>query len=201
MGRMHFSVEFIITFLGLMILFASCGSDYMPKPRGYFRIDLPEKKFQSFDTSFPYMFDYPVYSNIQADLLSPEESYWINLEFPQFKGKLHLSYKIVNNNLPQYLEDSRTMVFKHIPKASAINNRMIVNEEDNVYGLIYEIDGLGTASPYQFYITDSTNHFLRGALYFNIKPNNDSLAPVIDFIKEDIEQLINTFRWKSLVKK
>ncbi|MCP4550717.1 MAG: gliding motility lipoprotein GldD [Bacteroidetes bacterium] len=201
MGRKYFSVEFIITFLGLMILFASCDSDYMPKPRGYFRIDLPEKRFQSFDTSFPYMFDYPVYSNIQEDLLSPEKSYWINLEFPQFKGKLHLSYKIINDNLPQYLEDSRTMVFKHIPKASAINNRMIINEEDNVYGLIYEIDGLGTASPYQFYVTDSTNHFLRGALYFNIKPNNDSLAPVIDFIKEDIEQLINTFRWKSLVKK
>lgn len=201
MGTRYFSVKLIITLFGLMALATSCGSDYMPKPRGYFRIDLPEKKYQSFDTNFPYMFNYPVYSTIQADLLAPGEPYWINLEFPQFSGKLHLSYKVIDDNLPQYLEDSRTMVYKHIPKANAINNRMIINNEDKVYGLIYEIDGLGTASPYQFYVTDSTHHFLRGALYFNIKPNNDSLAPVIDFIKEDIEQLINTFQWKSLEKK
>ena len=88
------------------------------------------------------------------------------------------------------------MAYKHIPKASSIETRVIINPEDDVYGLIYEINGMGAASPYQFFVTDSSSHFLRGALYFNITPNNDSLAPVIDFIKEDIEHLILSLRWK-----
>jgi gliding motility-associated lipoprotein GldD len=131
-------------------------------------------------------------------LYTPQETYWINIDYPQFKGRLHLSYKEVNNNLVEYLEDSRSLVLKHIPKASAINEQVIANPGAKVFGIEYNIMGSGAASPYQFYITDSTDHFLRGALYFNVPPNNDSLSPIIDFIKEDINHLLSTFQWREL---
>ncbi len=188
-------------FVSVVMLFAvlaSCsGGDYIPKPRGYFRIDFPEQSYQKLDSVFPYTFEYPVYTEITPDIHSPNEKNWININFPDFKGILHLSYKPVNGNLIDFMEDSRTMAFKHIPKASAIDNRVIFDPEKNVFGLIYEISGSGSASPYQFFVTDSSRHFLRGALYFNIVPNNDSMAPVIGFIKKDIEHLIETLEWKD----
>jgi gliding motility-associated lipoprotein GldD len=125
------------------------------------------------------------------------EPYWINLDFPMFSGTFHLSFKKINNNLNDYIEDSRTLVMKHIPKASAIENRLFENSFAHVYGLTYTISGVDAASPYQLYLTDSTRHFVRGALYFNTVPNNDSLAPVIEFLKEDINHLIETFEWRE----
>lgn len=184
-------VAFAAFFLG------QCTSDYTPKPRGYFRIDLPEKQYTQLDTSFPYTFQYPIYTVITPDELSPHEPYWINIDYPQYKGRLHISYKSIHNNLIEYLEDARTMVVKHIPKASSIDEELILNPQLNLYGLKYKIRGLGAASPYQFFVTDSLRHFLRGALYFNTKPNNDSLAPLIDFIEEDIDHLIQSLRWKT----
>jgi gliding motility-associated lipoprotein GldD len=190
--------RYVFILLLLSVIIGSCKNDYYPKPRGYFRIDLPEKEYQLFDTAFPYRFEYPVYSNIVLDTLPNAEPYWINITFHQFKGTLHLSYKEINHNLNQYLEDTRSMAMKHIPKASGIENRQFVNPEAKVYGLIYDISGSGAASPYQFYITDSTRHFMRGALYFNTVPNNDSLAPVIQFLEADINHLVETFRWKDV---
>ncbi len=174
-----------------------CTRHYSPKPRGYFRIDLPKHRYKSFDTTFPYLFEYPVYSTITNDPYFPNEKYWININFPKFKATLHLSYKEIHNNLGTYLEDAHTLVSKHIPKASAINDSIILNRRDKIFGLAYDIEGNGAASPYQFFLTDSLHHFVRGALYFNVEPNNDSLAPVIGFVKQDIKHFIGTFRWKN----
>jgi len=182
----------------LFLLFASCGSDYIPKPRGYFRIDTPEKNYILLDTTFPYSFEYPSFSKITNDPHAPNQKYWINIDYPKFKGCIHLSYKKVDNNLSTYYEDSRKLVLKHIPKASSIQNKLIIRKEDNVYGLVYNIQGISAASPYQFYLTDSINHFVRGALYFYTTPNNDSLAPVIEYIISDIDHLIETFQWKTI---
>lgn len=182
--------------IGLILLLFSCESNYYPKPKGYIRIDLPEKLYQTFDSDYPYTFDYPVYAIVKPNTLQTDNPYWIDIHFPKFKGKLHISYKPINNNLAAYLEDTRTMVMKHIPKSSGIENKMYENPERNVYGLTYNISGVNAASPYQFYLTDSTTHFLRGALYFNVVPNNDSLAPVIEFLKEDINYMIESFQWK-----
>lgn len=183
----------IVSFLAIR-----CGNDPMPKPNGYFRLDMPERDYQDFDSTFPYAFEYPVYAEIKKDNYSPEEPYWINIIFPQFKGIIHLSYKSVNDtNLIDYLEDSRTFVMKHIPKASAIYDSLIFDRDRNIFGLVYEIQGSNAASPYQFFVTDSVNHFVRGALYFNVVPNNDSLQPIIQFLKKDIDHLIETFRWKN----
>ena len=194
--RKRFTFYSIISFL-IFIIVGGCAGEYYPKPRGYFRIDMPEKKYKHLDSIFPYTFDYPVYTNITKDVHSPNERNWININFPDFKGSIHLSYKEVNNNLNKFIEDTRTMAFKHIPKASAIDNRLIFDKEKKLFGLIYVISGSGAASPYQFFITDSSSHFVRGALYFNIIPNNDSLSPVIDFVVKDIENLIETFEWKN----
>ena len=184
----------------MLIMAISCGSNYSPKPRGYFRIDFPGKEYRALDTTFPYTFEYPDYSKILADPSKLAEPYWINILYVPYHAQLHISYKKINHNLNTYLEDARTLVNKHIPKASAINQREFINKEEKVYGLVYDIRGSEAASVCQFYLTDSVSNFVRGALYFNIVPNNDSLSPVIDFLKKDIEKMINTFRWKKMAK-
>ncbi len=183
-------------FFFCVILFTSCENNYAPKPKGYFRIGLPKKEYTVFDSVYPYKFEYPVYAKIVPDTDFMAEPFWINIDYPQFKAKIHISYKHIKNNLPDYIKDTRTLVNKHISKADAIDTKLFVNNKDKVYGITYDIKGINTASPFQFFVTDSVTHFIRGALYFNIEPNNDSLSPVIDFIKNDIEYIINTLQWK-----
>lgn len=181
----------------LLVLASSCGDkNSQPKPRGYFRIDLPDKQYVTLDTMRYYSFEYPTYSTITPDYHSLQEKDWVNVEFPRFKGTIHISYKQVNDNLGEYLEDAYFMITKHIGKATGIRDSVIINKEKDVYGLMYYLDGEGVASPLQFYLTDSTEHFMRGSLYFNVVPNNDSLQPVIDFITDDVRHLINTLEWK-----
>jgi gliding motility-associated lipoprotein GldD len=179
-----------------VLLTASCHRHEMPKPNGYFRIDTPQNAYVVLDSIYPYTFEYSAYATIGPDALAPDQPYWINIEYPQYHGIIHLSYKPVRGNLVKLLEDTREMVVKHIPKATAINEELIVHPERSVYGLMYDIRGSGAASPCQFFLTDSTANFVRGALYFNVVPNNDSLAPVIAFVNRDIRHLIETFRWK-----
>ncbi|OYT13226.1 MAG: gliding motility lipoprotein GldD [Bacteroidetes bacterium 4572_114] len=182
------------------MLLVSCGDDhYIPKPRGYFRINLPAHKYQTFDTIFPYKFEYPEYSKITFDEYTRSGPFWLNIEYPGYKGKIHLSYKTVGQtNLNNLIEDSRTMVYKHIPKATGIKESIVTDPQSKVFGTVYFIEGRDVASPFQFYVTDSTHHFLRGALYFYTAPNNDSLQPVIDFIIDDIDHLIGTLEWKDI---
>ena len=186
-------------FIVVLIILQACKEDYVPKPRGYFRIDLPKHQYKLLDSVFPYTFEYPVYTQITPDFNNPDEKFWININYPDFNGTLYLSYKrITDDNLYEYMEDAHIMVNKHIPKASSINDEVVYQPEQYRYGLIYRIEGLGAASPFQFFITDSLKHFIRGALYFNFKPNNDSMAPVIDFIDRDLSHLINTLKWKPI---
>jgi gliding motility-associated lipoprotein GldD len=198
-GMKKVTSKFLLLFyhLAIILFLFSCGGDYSPKPRGYYRIDLPEHEYRTFDSTFPYTFEYPVYAVIRGDSSRLAEPYWINILYPRFHAELHLSYKVINRNLSQYLEDSRTLVNKHIQKANAISQQEFLNPRQRVFGLTYSIRGSDAASPFQFYLTDSTRNFVRGALYFNLVPNNDSLAPVIDFLKEDIGHMIGTFRWKK----
>jgi len=186
--------------LALLLLISCGGNDYIPKPRGFFRIDFPEKEYHLFDSVCPYTFEYPVYANIVPDRNPMAEPYWINVEFPAFHGILHLSYKPVNNNLSQYFEDARSFVTKHIPKADDIIPTEYHNDSNNVHGIVYDIKGSGVASSYQFCVTDSVRHYLRGALYFSTVPNNDSLAPVLDFVRADMNHMLSTLKWKELRK-
>ena len=195
---MHNKLSIVFAILSLITIAFSCDSDdsYLPKPRGYFRIDLPEKAYTKVDTIEKYSFECPNYALVTPDIYSPNEKNWVNIEMPQFKGSIHMTHKPVNGNLGEYLEDVHTMVVKHLQKANGMRDSLIVNEEHNVYGMFIEMDGKGVATPMQFYLTDSTKNFVRGALYFNFQPDNDSMQPVINFIRADIDHLINTFEWK-----
>jgi len=191
-------VSILFAALAIVLIATSCGDrdNYLPKPRGYFRIDLPEKGYTKVDTIERYSFECPQYALITPDPYSPDEKNWINIEMPQFNGSIHLTHKPVNGNLGEYLEDVHTMVTKHLQKANGMRDSLIVNDEHQVYGLFIEMDGKGVATPMQFYLTDSTKDFVRGALYFNFQPNNDSMQPVINFIREDIDRMIESFEWK-----
>ena len=191
--------KFLVLSSLLIALFSSCDSkQYQPKPRGYFRIDFPEKEYVRLDSMNYYSFEYPTYSTITPDYLSPQEKEWINIEYPAHKGTVHISYKAVNDNLDAYLEDSYYMMTKHLSRAMGIRDSVVANPDRNVYGLVYFLEGEGVASPMQFYLTDSVNHFMRGSLYFNVRTNNDSLAPVIDFILDDVRHMIETIEWKTI---
>ena len=189
----------LFMYIGVLIVFSSillsgCKQNYTPKPRGYFRIDMPKKEYKSLPDSFPYKFQYPVYTVINNDISRLSERYWINIEYPEINGKIHISYKKVNNNINQLIEDTRELAYKHTIKADAINETMFQKPDKNVYGILYEIEG-NAASSAQFFLTDSVENYLRGALYINVKPNKDSLAPVINYIKSDIKVLIESFEW------
>ena len=191
-------LSLLLAVLSLAFVAASCddGDSYLPKPRGYFRIDLPEKSYVKVDTLERYSFECPQYALVTPDSYSPDEKNWVNIEMPRFKGSIHLTHKPVNGNLGEYLEDVHIMVTKHLQKANGVRDSLIADDEHQVYGLFIEMDGKGVATPMQFYLTDSTKNFVRGALYFNFQPNNDSMQPVINFIREDIDHMINTFEWK-----
>lgn len=190
-------MKYLLIALISAAMISGCGDSYLPKPRGYFRIDLPEKQYQVFDTTFPYSFEYPAYAVIKPARHAGDNPYWIDIEFPRFRAAIYLSYKPVNKNLRTLTEDSRTFVMKHIPRATSIDESTVDEPSRKVYGTLWYIKGQETASPCQFFLTDSTRHFLRGALYFNVRPNNDSLQPVIEFITADIEHLARTLRWKN----
>ena len=191
-------LSLLLAVLSLAFVAASCddGDSYLPKPRGYFRIDLPEKSYVKVDTLERYSFECPQYALVTPDSYSPDEKNWVNIEMPQFKGSIHLTHKPVNGNLGEYLEDVHIMITKHLQKANGVRDSLIADDEHQVYGLFIEMDGKGVATPMQFYLTDSTKNFVRGALYFNFQPNNDSMQPVINFIRQDIDHLIETFEWK-----
>lgn len=190
----------IISFFVVVTVFftiVSCGSTPVPKPRGYYRIDFPEKSYRLFDSVYPFKFKYPVYGRVIPKEI-PENSTdgaWLNIEFPKYKAKIHLSYKDVRGNLNVLTEDARKFAYKHTMKADAIDEQVFANKDNRVYGIIYDIRG-NSASSLQFYVTDSVKHYIRGALYFRCEPNKDSLAPVIDFFSKDIVYMIESLRWK-----
>jgi gliding motility-associated lipoprotein GldD len=195
-NRHSFLTLLFFGFLFGLGFLSACEDESTPRPKGYLRIALPEKKYRLYDSLCPYTFDLPVYAQLRNSTSQMAEPCWADIVYSSLHGTLHLSYKKVEGNLPKLLDDTRKLTNKHIPKASAIRKKIIENKERKVYGLFIEIDGSGVASPVQFYLTDSTNHFVRGALYFNASPNADSLAPVIDFVKQDLDQMVKSFSWK-----
>ena len=184
----------------LIIILSGCfsGGDYTPKPRGYFKIDLPEKKYQQYQGDCNYNFEYPVYAKVFADSAKNSKPCWLNVSFPQFNSKIHLSYQQFTSEKTFYalVEDARKLAFTHTVKATAIDEARINYPEHKVYGTFYTIKG-NTASSLQFFLTDSTKNYLRGALYFHEQPRQDSIQPVLDFIRKDINVMIKTFRWKN----
>ena len=177
---------------------SSCGNDYSPKPRGYFRIEFPKKEYQDYNSSCPFTFQYPKYAEVLPDDTRDARPCWLNINYAQFNGKIHLSYHPVTSRkvFDELIEDSRTFAFKHTVKATGIDEGRISFPDKKVYGIYYTIQG-NTASSVQFFLTDSTKNYLRAALYFDETPRIDSLKPVLDFVKKDIDVMIKTFRWTN----
>lgn len=194
-------VSALVLFLAFLF---SCNSVYTPKRRGYFRIDFPPHQYQTFDQpGFPYTFEYPVYANIIKDSsyfdTIPENPYWINVDLPRFGARIYISYKAIGTNKFEKLrDDAFKMTFKHTYKASSIDDSVFVTP-NGVGGVFFKVGG-NAATAKQFYVTDTTRHFLRGALYFDTTPNEDSLGVVNQFLEKDMDHLINTFRWKNTPK-
>ena len=176
------------------IIIFSCKRPVVPKPRSYFRIDFPNKEYQNFQSDCNYKFEIPSYGQIVHSNISTAEKCWYNLTFDSFNATIYLTYKPLRGNLSSYSEDVRKIAYKHIIKADDIIETPINIPENRVFGILYDIKG-NTASSVNFFITDSISGFLSGSLYFNVQPNKDSLAPAIDFFRQDIVHLISTFEW------
>jgi len=189
-----------ISILIAIFICSSCNSPYTPKPPGYFAISFPEKKYQLFNQpGYPYTFEYPVYGRVVKDTTffgdPTENPWWINIDFPQFSGRIYLSYKVIGDyTLEKLINDAFNLTNKHSIKASYIDDS-VISTQNNVHGMFFKVEG-DVATANQFFLTDSTKNFLRGALYFDATPNQDSLRPVNDFLVQDMKHLINTFRWK-----
>ena len=186
------------------IFFLACNSNYtVGKKKGYFRIDFPEKKYQAFDLpGYPYTFQYPVYAVIKKDSTLFDDKagdWWINIDFPRFSGRIYVSYKGIGGGRNQFdslVNDAFRMAYsKHADISTGIGEKRI--QTPNGVGGIYFNLGGNTATDNQFFLTDTGRHFLRGALYFDAAPNEDSLSIVNDFLKQDLEHLINTLEWKA----
>ena len=199
--------------------FAACNSTYTSKPRAYFKIDFPERKYVKFEKEgFPYSFEYPAYANIVRDTAyfdsTSDNPFWVNVDFPSFRGKIFISYKTIGgksiykikagntyrdslglNTFQNLVNDAYKLTFKNDVKAYSIEDS-IMHTPNHMGGIFFRVGG-SVATAKQFFLTDSTRHFLRGALYFDATPNEDSLAPVNNFLQEDLKHLINTLQWKN----
>lgn len=198
-NRIHQSKWYRLSLLIAGIIFlVSCSTDYRPKPKGYNRLVLPPQDYRSSPDSLPYQFEYSRYAKILKDTSWISEKNWIEIYYPELKANIHITYKRINNReklLKELLNDAYNLTSKQQIKAYAIDE-VNVKTPGGKTAVIAEIAG-EVPSQFQFTMTDSTENFLRGALYFNTKVQNDSLAPAIDFMKKEVMHFINTLEWKK----
>ncbi len=211
--------KILIPFVFFAFLF-SCNSPYVSKKRGYFNIELPTRTYQKFDSpGFPYSFEYPAYATIVKDSTyfenNPENPYWINIDFPQFHGRIFLSYKAIGghslykikqadgsykdslgiNEFDKMVNDAFSLTNKNNVVSNSINDSLI-STSDGIHGVFFKVGG-NAATSKQFFLSDTIRNFIRGALYFDVTPNADSLKPVQDFLQVDMDHMINTFKWRN----
>lgn len=182
----------------MLVYLNSCTEKtYIPKPRGYFNIETPSPEYTKFDTACNYTFEVSKYAvMLPAPDAGGKGRCWFNIFYPRFNATIYLTYDPVENNIKKYLDDSHELVYKHVVKSSGIDEALITDSAAKVYGMKYKIEG-DAACPYQFYLTDSVDHFFRAALYFNFRPNYDSLYQVLNFLEADMDHIIQTFEWKG----
>lgn len=213
-------IKVIVLFIFVLFIFAGCNSVYTSKKKGYFNIDLPAHSYKIYDQKgFPYSFEYPSYAFPVKDSTyfdsTPENEYWINIDFPQFEARIFLSYKIIGgksvykikkpdgtykdstgvNQFDKMVNDAFNLTNKNEAVATSIKDSVFTTK-NNISGVFFKVGG-NAATATQFFLSDSTTHFLRGALYFSATPNADSIKPVQDFLEVDIKHLINTFKWRN----
>ena len=186
-----------------VLLLLSCGDKeegekaYAPRPKGFNRIDLPVHSYQRLTEEHPYTFEVSKFARVEPDTFSMAEKHWIFINYPALKANIQLTYKAINSDpsrLKSFIDDSYKLAGKHQIRASSIQEQRVLSKSGRT-AIMFKIEG-DVPSPYQFYTTDSTRHFLRGAIYFPSASKNDSLAPVIDYLQKDMIHLLNTLRWR-----
>lgn len=186
---------------GLAIILVGCGGEqsaYVPKPRAFNRIDLPEASYTALPDTFPYSFEYSSHARLKPDTSWIAEPYWLNVYYPELGANVQLTYKPLDGSeqkLKEHLRDAYKLTAKHQIKASAIEESVLTTPSGKT-AVVEELSG-EVPSQFQFFITDSTRHFLRGALYFRTATQNDSLEPVIEYVKKDIIHMLNTLEWRE----
>ena len=205
--------------LSFYVFSTACNSVYTSKKKGYYKVDFPKRQYVTFDQpGFPYSFEYPVYANVVKDSSyldsSPGNPYWVNIDFPSFNGKIFISYKTIGgtsiykvknpdgkyrdsigkNTFQNMVNDSYNLTYKNEIKANSIEDS-VMHTPNHITGIFFRLSG-SVATATQFFLSDTTHHFIRGALYFDATPNEDSLRPVNAFLEEDMKHIINTLRWK-----
>ncbi|UII22106.1 gliding motility lipoprotein GldD [Fulvivirga ligni] len=188
---------FVVVFVVLII---GCSSDYAPKPKGYNRFVLPPHEYQALPDTFPYSFEYSKHARLLRDSSWISDRFWVEIYYPQFKADINITYKVVDNqdSLKGYLDDAYFLTAKHQIKASGIDETIAKTATGKT--VVYaELDG-EVPSQFQFFTTDSTKNFFRGALYFDTKVHNDSLMPAIEYVKIDIVKMMNSFTWNDKVE-
>lgn len=199
--KTFFPFAFFLFSAFFAVLLISCNSSFTPKPQGYYSIGFPKHQYKLFDQpGYPYSFEYPVYANVVKDSTffgeTTENPWWININFPEFNGRIYVSYKeIGKNKFDTLIKHAYILTGKHSSKAYSIDDSLI-NTTNKIHGMFFSVGG-DVATSNQFYLTDTTRHFLRGALYFDATPNADSLGIVNQFLLEDMKHLINTFKWRN----
>jgi gliding motility-associated lipoprotein GldD len=172
-------------------MIVSCTADYTPKPRAFFKLAFPKKEYHIIESNCPFSFELANYSV----LIPTKNNCLFDIDFPALNGKLYITYLSLKNNLNEHTEQSRKLAYKHNIVADGITEQLYINDSLDVYGVLYDYEGI-TATSTQFFLTDSSNHFFRGALYFNTEVC-DSILPINNFLKQDIKHLIETFHWKD----
>lgn len=180
-----------LVFILLSAILLSCGEKPLPKPMGELRLEYPAPKYIPFQEPCAYSFDY----SDQAKIVQGKKPCWFYISYPKMKAKVFLTYYPIQGNFETHVREAEKLVYEHTIKASAIDTKIFTYPEKKVYGKFYELKG-ESASNIQFYATDSTKNFVTANLYFNVRPKPDSLAPAIDYIKQDMLHLIDTFKWK-----
>ena len=180
-----------ILLLIISLIFFSCNDVILPKPKAYLSLEYPKKEYKELTVLRPYTFDF-----LKSATIVEDKNNWLKITYPKLKASIDITYRPIENNLKELLTEAEKMVFKHTVKAEQIIPRDFVNSKKKVFGSLYEITG-NAASQIQFHITDSTNNFIKGSLYFYVKPNYDSILPAVAYIKEDILYLIESLEWKK----
>ena len=180
-----------ILILIISFIFLSCNEDVLPKPKAYLSLEYPKKEYKNLEFLRPYTFNV-----LKKAIVIDDKNNWLKVTYPKLKASIDITYRPIEDNLKELLIEAEKMVFKHTVKAEQIIPRDFVNSKKRVFGSLYEITG-NAASQIQFHITDSTNNFIKGSLYFYAKPNYDSILPAVAYIKEDILHLIETLDWKK----
>jgi gliding motility-associated lipoprotein GldD len=185
--------------LGITVLLASCGDDAVPKPRGYLRLDMPDTTYTAWHGGCPFNAEVAGYAMMvdkpRSASTTTDTACWTTMRFGGQHADVFMTYRRIDGDLAQLINDAHTFKDKHEAKAARIRSERIMRTKDRVFGTYFDVEG-DVASPVVFYLTDSTTHFLYASLYFDARPNADSLSPVTDRIRKDLRHFARTLTWR-----